>query len=187
MGSLVLGMLLILYPVFIFFGLRHFDISTITGVLALLFVARCFLKPPASMRAQQNSTRALSVAGVVLVAFSFFNDSDLPLRFYPVIVNGGMFILFTSTILYPPSFIESLARLKTPDLPQSACVYTRKVTLAWMLFFLVNGSIALYTAVYSSMKVWTFYNGFLAYIAMGTLFALEFLLRLYVRKNENAP
>ena len=59
----------------------------------------------------------------------------------------------------------------------AASRYTRRVTLAWCAFFVVNGAIAAWTAVYSSREAWVLYNGVIAYLAMGTLFAGERLLR----------
>ncbi len=55
--------------------------------------------------------------------------------------------------------------------------YTRQVTGVWCGFFVVNAAIAVWTAVSASREIWALYNGFIAYIAMGTLFAGEWLLR----------
>jgi 3-hydroxymyristoyl/3-hydroxydecanoyl-(acyl carrier protein) dehydratase len=51
------------------------------------------------------------------------------------------------------------------------------VTLVWTVFFLLNGLLALALALGGDLKAWTLYNGFLAYILMGALFAGEFLYR----------
>jgi len=90
-----------------------------------------------------------------------------------------MFGIFFYSILYPPTIIERFARIKTPDLPKKAIQYTKKVTMVWCGFFIVNGLVALWTALFASVKIWTFYNGFLSYILMGTLFITEFIYRQY--------
>ena len=77
--------------------------------------------------------------------------------------------------------IERFARIQEPDLDHEGVIYTRKVTIAWCLFFLSNGLIALYTVFYSSIEIWTLYNGFVSYILMGLFFAVEYLIRLKVR------
>lgn len=46
-----------------------------------------------------------------------------------------------------------------------------------VLFFLVNGAIALFTALYSSDKIWALYNGLISYGLMGMLFVGEWLVR----------
>jgi hypothetical protein len=66
----------------------------------------------------------------------------------------------------------------------AAIPYTRKVTITWCLFFIANGSIATFTALYSSMEIWSLYNGFIAYILMGSVFVIEYLIRIRVRKQH---
>ena len=56
-----------------------------------------------------------------------------------------------------------------PDFPPAAVVYTRRVTQVWCGFFVVNGLIAVATALWASTAVWTLYNGLLSYVAMGVL------------------
>jgi uncharacterized membrane protein len=56
----------------------------------------------------------------------------------------------------------------------------------WCVFFAANGTISLFTAIWSSPQVWWFYNGLIAYIFMGVLFAGEYCVRCYVRSQQNA-
>jgi uncharacterized membrane protein len=99
------------------------------------------------------------------------------LRLYPVLVNAGMLELFAWSLHSPPSLVERLARLQHPDLPPEGVRYTKRVTLVWCLFFIINGGIALITALWGSMAVWTLYNGLIAYLLMGILFAGEYIVR----------
>lgn len=107
-------------------------------------------------------------------------------KLYPVIINFGLLGWFGRSLVRPPSAIEALARLTEPDLPDYAVNYTRRVTWTWCGFFLVNGLVALYTALFSSFEIWTLYNGLIAYLLMGTLFAVEFLVRRRVRAGHEA-
>ena len=50
-----------------------------------------------------------------------------------------------------------------------------------MLFFCLNAAAALYTVILADLEIWALYNGLLAYVAIGTLFAIEYLVRLKVR------
>lgn len=63
--------------------------------------------------------------------------------------------------------------------------YTRRVTQIWCLFFIVNGSIALLTALYGDMALWTAWNGMIAYLLIGALMAGEWLVRRRVMKRES--
>ncbi len=55
--------------------------------------------------------------------------------------------------------------------------YTRRVTQVWCGFFVLNGGLALCTALWASDAGWALYNGLVAYVLMGLLFAGEWLVR----------
>jgi uncharacterized membrane protein len=108
-----------------------------------------------------------------------------PLKLYPVLVNAVMLGVFGYSLLSPPTVVERFARLREPELSPAGVAYTRRVTQVWCVFFIVNGSIALATALWASPKVWSLYNGLIAYLMMGVLFGSEYLVRLYVRRRGN--
>ena len=113
---------------------------------------------------------------VLVVAFTFGHQPGL--KFYPALVNLGFLLLFGASLLSPPSFVERIARLRDPLLPDAAVAYTTRVTWAWTIFFAVNGSIAAITALWASDEVWMLYNGLIAYLLIGLLAGGEWLLRL---------
>jgi len=57
------------------------------------------------------------------------------------------------------------------------------VTQVWCGFFMLNGGIALATALWSSFEIWSLYNGLIAYLLMGTLFVGEYLVRIRTQKH----
>jgi uncharacterized membrane protein len=69
-------------------------------------------------------------------------------------------------------------------MPVKAVVYTRKVTQAWCLFFLINGSMSVMSIFYSE-EWWVLYNGFIAYILIGLMLAGEYFIRIKVIGNVN--
>jgi len=91
---------------------------------------------------------------------------------------------FTYTLGHPPSMIEVFARVSNPDLPQDAIGYTRKVTMVWCGFFLINGLIALWTALLADIETWTLYNGLISYCAIGALVAGEVIFRRFLMKKR---
>jgi uncharacterized membrane protein len=109
----------------------------------------------------------------------------LSLQLYPLLMNVIMLLLFSYTLLFPPSFAERIARLSEPDLPAVAVLYTRRVTQVWCLFFILNGSISLITTLWATPAVWSLYNGVIAYIMMGLLFGGEYLIRLRFRRRHH--
>ena len=71
--------------------------------------------------------------------------------YYPAIVNGVLLVVFGGSVLYPPTVVERIARLREGALPAEAVRYTRRVTIAWVVFFVSNGGIALYTACFAAL------------------------------------
>jgi uncharacterized membrane protein len=102
-------------------------------------------------------------------------------RAYPVAINLAMAAVFAASLRYPPTVVERIARLSEPDLPPEGVVYTRQVTGVWVGFLLVNAAISLWTAIWGSLDQWALWNGLLSYLAMGALFAGEYLVRRVVR------
>jgi uncharacterized membrane protein len=187
--SALLPLLLwIAYPVIIFFGLQILEPRYVAGLLALLLLARwrqgmyrMISRMPGVHIAVMGILLALAIAATL-------SNSEVILRIYPAAMSMGMLLLFGLSLKYPPSMIEVIARLTTPDLSVAGIQYTRTVTQVWCLFFIVNGGFATYTALYASRDIWALYNGLIAYIAMAVLFASEWLIRhrFIARHKPNA-
>lgn len=122
----------------------------------------------------------------MLAAAAALGNALLPLKLYPALVNAVLLTVFAVSLMHPPSAIERLARLREPDLPPAAIAYTRKVTWVWCGFFVVNGTLALATALWADAATWALYNGLIAYGLIGTLFAIEWLVRRRVRARHAA-
>jgi uncharacterized membrane protein len=133
-----------------------------------------------ALPALQNVPISLGIALLpVLAAVAAVGAFDRPLaiRLYPVFMNAAMLSVFAVTLWRPPSMIERFARIVAPDLPQSGVRYTYKVTIVWVVFFALNGAVAMWSALQSGWAMWTLYNGFLSYVAAGALFLGEYLVR----------
>lgn len=126
----------------------------------------------------------VSCGGILLAGLSLWFDSAQAVLYYPVLVNGALLAVFASSLVSPPSLVERLARLRDPDLPPAGVVYTRRVTIAWTVFFVVNGAIALYTAALTPFETWALYNGLIAYLLIGAMFGVELLVRSVVMRKR---
>lgn len=73
--------------------------------------------------------------------------------------------------------IERFARLQSPQLTHEQVRWCRGWTFGWCAFFVVNGVVAASLALWAPLRAWTLYNGFLAYLAIGALIAVEWILR----------
>jgi uncharacterized membrane protein len=99
-------------------------------------------------------------------------------------VNVVLLIAFSTTLILPPSMIEIFARMSEPDLPLAAIAYTRRITQIWCGFFIVNGAIALATAIWASEATWSLYTGIISYVLMGALFGGEYLYRQRFKRQH---
>ncbi|MBB5017443.1 putative membrane protein [Chitinivorax tropicus] len=176
--NVLIGLITLLYPFAVWLGQAHVE----PRVLALLLVAVLALRVKGSGLLAGKGW--LLAAGTLLVTV-LISNSALPLKLYPVLVNLAMLAVFGWSLRHPPTVIERLARLREPDLPESGVQYTRKVTQVWCGFFVVNGAIALGTALWASPAVWSLYNGLIAYLLMGVLFAIEFCVRWHVKRKHH--
>lgn len=170
------------YPPLVFASLGHVE----PRYLALLLLALGLLRlvtvsGSGTLQARWIVAVALGLAGATVLL-----NQSLPLKLYPVLVNAAMFAAFTLSLVRGPSVVERLARLTDPHLPPEALAYTRRVTQVWCGFFVLNGSIALMTALWASERIWALYNGLIAYGLMGVLMGGEWLIRRRVRARMGA-
>ncbi len=96
---------------------------------------------------------------------------------YPVLINGGMLMLFGGSLLTSRSAVERLARVREPDLSPRAVIYTRKVTLLWCGFFLFNIIVNSLFVVSHQYDYWAWFSGVISYILMGLLMGCEWYVR----------
>jgi uncharacterized membrane protein len=176
--NIVTGMLTLLYPLAVYFGIHYFEPWKIAGILIMVLLTKLSINSSDS-----QWLRPLLIAGLCYCGFALWNNNLVSLRFYPVLVNGVMLVIFSSSLLSPPSLIERLARIRHPDLPPEGVIYTRRVTQIWCGFFIVNGVFALATALWSSFEIWSLYNGLIAYVLMGILFGGEYIVRMKTQKH----
>lgn len=162
------------YPLLVYAGLGRWDPMWLMLGLAALMSARAWTS--------RDRLWLAAAAGVLLLGgATVLGGSWLPLKLYPVLVSAALLTLFGLSLLHPPTVIERIARLAEPRLDAAGVAYTRRVTVAWCGFFVVNGALSAGTAVWGSDRLWLLYNGFLSYVFIGLFFGGEWLLRRRMR------
>ena len=159
----------VLYPCIVGWSLSHGQFIWVSVLLVALGISRL-------LSAKKDLMLPLTGLAIICGGLSLILKDHAWLKLYPVGMSFGALIIFALTLYRPPSLIERFARLVEPDLPASGVVWTRKVTVVWCLFFMMNAVIALAT-VFAPMKFWVIYNGFISYVLMGILLLGEFILR----------
>lgn len=183
--NLVLIVLLGLYPFLIYFGFKFYsEQNTVFIIIGLLLVRVIFFTKNRGELSQIISRVIILFCGMMILGIVLKNYSLIQL--YPVMMNIGLGLFFTLSLgKNKTPVIETLARIKEKSLPESAVVYTRKVTKAWVFFFWVNGIISLYTYFLNNLEIWTLYNGFISYLLIGLMFGGEYLFRIKEKNKWN--
>lgn len=162
------------YPAVVYAGLGRWNPLWMALLLGTVPLVRAW--------ADRNPMWLMAAGGALLLgAASSLQGNWLPLKLYPVLVNAVLLAIFASSLKFPPTVVERIARLREPQLPPAGVAYTRKVTAAWCVFFVINGSVSAATAVWGSDQAWFLYNGLLAYLLIGLFFAAEWTIRQRVR------
>lgn len=102
-------------------------------------------------------------------------------RLYPVVVVAIVLAVFAFSLFRIP-MAERIARRTGERLDERGVAYCRTVTRVWTAFLALHLAVTAAT-VFASYGVWAFYNGFLAYVLMGALFAGEWFVRRRVRRG----
>jgi uncharacterized membrane protein len=168
------------YPLLVYLSMGRLDPYWVAGGIALVLLVRAAIS--------RDTIWLLVAAAAALIALvSLGGVGWLPLKLYPVAVSAIMLAVFGSSLLRPPSFVERIARAREGALSPEGIAYTRKVTMIWCGFFVVNGTIAAATALWASPEVWAAYTGLVSYILMGLLFAGEWVVRRRLRGRPASP
>lgn len=179
--KILAGTIIAIYPFAIFLGLEHFEPRYLAVLLFVILIIRIFSSNKLEAVNKHIKAAALFTTALLIILIVIFNSLDA-LKLYPVLVNITLLLIFGSSIFFPPTAIERLARIKDPDLSQEGIDYTRTITKLWCIFFIFNASIAFYSAIFASIEIWTLYNGFISYILMACLFFGEIIYRKYILK-----
>lgn len=174
-----------LYPILIFCGLFVWDFSPRKMSLLPFFLAAIYA---ISVGRGKRDAKTLFLVFVLALCggLSFLLDNPTFFEFYPVFVNAGFFCLFAASLVNGNNFAFRLATLADKRILKAADslyvkAYCRKVTGIWCGFFVLNGSISLWTILWGSPQAWSLYNGCIAYVLMGILFASEFCVRRWIQ------
>ncbi|WP_339630771.1 hypothetical protein [uncultured Sneathiella sp.] len=179
--DLLLVLISLAYPFVVYFGLVHFSPLTVGLALVVFLILRLLLQ---RHRRARRSEFGIYLAVLAAIAVLLMVNELLAIKTYPVLISLSFAVVFGYSLFNPPTIIERFARMMEGELDEQAIRYTRNVTVAWVVFFLLNAAISLWTALYGDLATWTLYNGFISYILIGLMFGGEFLLRQYVKRKK---
>lgn len=131
-------------------------------------------------------TRPLSAVRLLLAPLAvwvlYLIKANVWFRIYPAVVVLFALAAFAASLFRRP-LAEVFARRMGAKLDERGVAYCRAVTRVWTAFLAAHLAVTVAT-VFASPEVWAFYNGFLAYVLMGSLFLAEWLYRRRVMPSE---
>ena len=139
-----------LYPIGVWVAISF--LGGQTAILAILLLVAILL--PARLYFGEGG-QTLQLLGIgmtmaVLVALSLLLESHRPLFALPVLINLFLLISFGASLLNERvPIVETFARMIDGDLTIEKVKYCRSVTKIWCLFFVLNGSISVWLALFA--------------------------------------
>ena len=179
--GLLLFLFVLAYPFIVYLHIDTVSPGWYGAVLLVVVLLRFIFL---ANKTQFNDYLLLIVA-VVFCCLVMLLDSAVLLKFYPVLMNAGMGLMFIGSLRGSETLIEKFAKAggKTP--PDAARGYLRVLTLCWGILLLLNAGVSAYTAWFTSMSTWALYNGVVSYLVIAGFAALEWAYRGYYKKRHN--
>ena len=117
-----------------------------------------------------------------LIALFYFKRFVI-IKFYPILMNLIIFAIFFSSLFAKETIIQKFARMMDGKLKPKVAVYTKNVTYIWCVFLFLNLLMSIIT-FFLSDNIWLWYNGCISYVLVGTLFAIEYIVRILFRRKH---
>jgi uncharacterized membrane protein/peptidoglycan/xylan/chitin deacetylase (PgdA/CDA1 family) len=147
---------------------------------ALVLLSLLALTRIRTLRRDLRRARGLTALGAsvaVLLVMAAVLDDPRFLLAYPSLVNAVLLVQFAWSLRGGGSIVQRFAQIEVIALSPAEIRYCRSVTLAWCVFFVLNGSACTALALLAPRAVWAIYTGGIAYLLMGLLFAGEYVVR----------
>jgi uncharacterized membrane protein len=103
----------------------------------------------------------------------------------PVLVNIALMALFGKTLLSGATpLVSRVASLWRGTLDPVVSRYTRRVTIAWTVFFALMALESIGLALFTPVHVWSLFTNFLNYVFVLLLLIIEYQLRFHCLPNH---
>ncbi len=170
-----LGAYLILLHLFI--SKNETDILTLLSVFSPLLLASVWVL------FRSISVKVWPLAGALLVLAGFYLSMEGNARVGLLAVNGAFhallnlsaLLLFGRTLMSGgEALITQIARHISGELPEEIVRYTRRITIAWCWFFVMQVSVSIFLYLFSSVVTWSFFINVLDLPLVLLMFAGEY-------------
>jgi uncharacterized membrane protein len=182
-AAVLLGTVVVAYPLFVWIGLSQGSPRFVAAILLCVVAPIAAIRMRRSQRAAMRGLAAVPLATVSCLVLSAALDAEGFMLAVPVLINAIFLAVFGWSLRRGAMpMVERFARLQEPHLPPEKQAWCRTWTVLWSVFFVANGSTALVLALLvvadaAPRAWWATYNGLIAYVLMGVMFASEWTMR----------
>ncbi|HEX6812656.1 MAG TPA: hypothetical protein VF384_13600 [Planctomycetota bacterium] len=182
-AAVLLAVVFVAYPLFVWIGLSQGSPRHVAAILLCVMVPVAWIRMRRSQRAAMRGLAAVPIATLLCLVLSAALDAEGYMLLVPVLINAIFLAVFGWSLrANAMPMVERFARLQEDDLPPEKQAWCRMWTILWSVFFVANGATALVLALLVVAEAaprmwWATYNGLIAYVLMGIMFASEWTLR----------
>ena len=169
--------LVVAYPAAVYYGLREGRPRLLALAVLVLLLPGVFARVASAGAGHLWPALRPILPTLVLVGAAAISGDGRALLAVPALVSLGLLMGFGSTLRPGATpMVERFARLVQPDLSPAEIAYCRSVTVVWCGFFVLNAAAAA-TLAYWDREWWALYTGLVAYVLMGLLATVEYVVR----------
>lgn len=114
----------------------------------------------------------------------FYVSKITAVKLYPVLMNFLFFCIFLGSLMGKETVIQKIAKSLDGKLEEPVKTYTKNLTYVWIVFLFFNFLMSVWS-LFLSDKFWALYNGFISYLLIGGVFAVELPIRYFFKKRHN--
>ncbi len=178
--ALVLGTLLTLgYPFVLYLTLSRWGARRVGLAVLLLALPRIAWQLRRGPREHLSHVLRVPAAVALLGGLAALVGDPRFLLAMPTLVNLTLLVTFGASLRGEMPLVERFARMQVSELSEAERRWCRQVTVAWCVFFAANALTAALLAAAAPIAWWTLFTGVLSYVAVGVMFAVEYVVRSY--------
>lgn len=114
----------------------------------------------------------------------FYVSKISAVKLYPVLMNFLFFCIFWGSLMGEETVIQKIAKTLDGKLEEPVKTYTKNLTYVWIVFLFFNFLMSVWS-LFLPDKFWALYNGFISYLLIGGVFAVELPIRYFFKKRHN--
>lgn len=175
--KILIGILFILYPAVVYYGLTH-DMAWFGLLLLILFFV---------YQAIFSGKHWQSIGFIGILSLGAWFQQATTIKLIPIVIHLSLFALFYQSLRDKSPLIEKFARLDFPELPEGMARHCLHMTQIWAAFFAFNVALNIGLVMWATDATWALYNGMLVYILIGMLVIGEYVWRRMKFPNVVMP